>query len=123
MFLYYNQEEATRAAKSFPLTVGIHKKAKVPATKTTPEVGSLELAAIRAKELETQTGFTTTYLPSGHVFRIIQDRMMDGLDGNVAYLTHIQLPVGNIDAWVVNGATWERYQEVPEYMVENGKIV
>jgi len=125
LFLYYNQEEATKAAKSFPLTAGIHKAAGTPATRTTPEVTSLEVVAGRVGELAQQHGFMVTYLPSGHVFNVLQSHVVEGLDKNVCYLTQIQLPQGKIAAWTVNGATWEPYCEIDamgECMIENGRI-
>jgi len=124
LFLFYNEAEAAQAAKSFPVTVGVHTAAKIPATKTTAEVSSLELVARRAKELEAQLGFTTTYLPSGHVFDIVQEVRYE-LHEDVYFLTQIRLVQGEIDAWAIQGATYEPYTEISamgESMVVNGKI-
>jgi hypothetical protein len=108
LFVYRTQEDAKQAAKSFPLTVGIHVGCNVPATRTTPEVTSLQTASARAKELTDLYKFPVEMLPSGHTFSVLVDDVVGG-DRNVYYLTKIHITKLNVDAWVVRGAYYEPF--------------
>lgn len=71
----------------------------------------------RAKSLSEQHRCVIEVLPCGTPFTVLQEGVLrEGGDGNVCSLTKIQ--IGSVNAWVICGTTWERFQEVSADVVQ-----